>query len=270
MAAHRVGPTAANCTHSSDFNAELPTSMTTPLKLAILETDVLRPALKPTYHSYGRMFTALLNQVDFSGEIEVFPVIDGLYPGSIDDFDAYLITGSQHDAFADDDWIVRLREFCQALYQAEKPVIGICFGHQLLAHALGGKAGRADRGWGLGVMTYEFDHEARASLPGFVDQPEPVSLLISHRDQVLDLPPGAETLLTSEFCRYAAFHIPGRVLCFQGHPEFTKDYQQALLKYREGDITAEQMQAVEASLAGEHQGERIGRWMRDFLDSSPR
>ncbi|MEX2320951.1 MAG: GMP synthase, partial [Saccharospirillum sp.] len=160
--------------------------------------------------------------------------------------------------------------FCKDIYQAGKPLIGICFGHQLLAHALGGKAGRAERGWGLGVMTYDFHDDAQASLPGFVDQPEPVSLLISHRDQVLTLPPGAETLLTNEFCRYAAYHIPGRVLCFQGHPEFTRDYQLALLKYRENDISDEHMQAVEASLAGEHQGERIGRWMRDFLDSSHR
>lgn len=243
--------------------------MTAPLKLAILETDVLRPALKPSYHSYGRMFTTLLNNVDFSGDIEVFPVIDGQYPESIDDFDAYLITGSQHDAFADDDWIVRLRAFCKAVFEAEKPIIGICFGHQLLAHALGGAAGRADRGWGLGVMTYDFDEQARANLPAFVDQPEPVSLLISHRDQVLALPPGAETLLTNDFCRYAAYHIPGRVLCFQGHPEFTKDYQQALLGYREGDITAEQMQTVVESLAVDHQGERIARWMRDFLDTRP-
>lgn len=242
--------------------------MTAPLKLAILETDVLRPALKPTYHSYGRMFTALLNQVDFSGDIEVFPVIDGKYPESIDDFDAYLITGSQHDAFADDDWIVQLRAYCKTLFEAGKPIIGICFGHQLLAHALGGEAGRADRGWGLGVMTYDFDDKARAALPDFVDQAEPVSLLISHRDQVLTLPPGAETLLTNDFCRYAAYHIPDRVLCFQGHPEFTKDYTQSLLKYREGDITAEQMQSVVDSLADEHQGARIARWMRDFLDSS--
>lgn len=244
--------------------------MKAPLKLAILETDVLRPALKPTYHSYGQMFTALLDRVEFSGDIEVFPVIDGVYPESIDDYDAYLITGSQHDAFAEDDWIIRLRAFCKDVYQAGKPLIGICFGHQLLAHALGGKAGRAERGWGLGVMTYDFHNDAQASLPGFVDQPEPVSLLISHRDQVLTLPPGAETLLTNDFCRYAAYHIPGRVLCFQGHPEFTRDYQQALLKYRENDISDEHMQAVEASLAGDHQGERIGRWMRDFLDSSHR
>ncbi|WP_037338097.1 glutamine amidotransferase-related protein [Saccharospirillum impatiens] len=244
--------------------------MTAPLKLAILETDVLRPTLKPTYHSYGRMFTALLDSVGFDGDIQVFPVIAGDYPENIDDFDAYLITGSQHDAFADDDWIVRLRAFCKDLYLAEKPMIGICFGHQLLAHALGGQAGRADRGWGLGVMTYEFDKTALDALPDFVDQAEPVSLLISHRDQVLALPPGAQTLLSNDFCHYAAFHIPGRVLCFQGHPEFTKDYQRSLLAYREGDITAEQMQSVVDSLADEHQGERIGRWMRDFLDSQHR
>lgn len=244
--------------------------MTAPLKLAILETDVLRPTLKPRYHSYGRMFIELLNRVDFNGEITVFPVIDGQYPDDLHDFDAYLITGSQHDAFADTDWIVRLRAFCKTLYDAHKPMVGICFGHQLLAQALGGRAGRADRGWGLGVMTYEFDNTVREALPDFVDQPQPVSLLISHRDQVLSLPPGADNLLGNDFCPYAAYYIPGRVLCFQGHPEFTRDYQRALLTYREGDISPEQMQTVVASLSTEHQGERIAHWMCDFLDSRPR
>jgi GMP synthase (glutamine-hydrolysing) len=242
--------------------------MTAPLKLAILETDVLRPALKPTYHSYGRMFTSLLNRVEFDGVIKVFEVIDGHYPDAIDDFDAFLITGSKHDAFSDDDWIVQLRTYCQAVFQAAKPMIGICFGHQLLAQALGGQAGRSGRGWGLGIMEYQINEDSDKSLPSFVDSPRPVTLLISHQDQVLRLPPGASTLLSNDFCPFAAYHIPDRVLCFQGHPEFDKPYQQTLLAYRKSDISAAHMQAVESSLALEHQGERIARWMCDFLDKN--
>jgi GMP synthase (glutamine-hydrolysing) len=214
------------------------------------------------------MFTELLESVDFSGDIQVFAVMEGHYPESMDDFDAYLITGSKHDAFADDDWIVHLRDYCQALYKAKKPIIGICFGHQLLAHALGGQAGRANRGWGLGIMQYELDPQALANLPDFIDHPEPVSLLISHRDQVLALPPEARLLLGNEFCPYAGYYIPERVLCFQGHPEFDMDYEKALLTYREQDITADHMAQVQSSLANEHQGQRIARWMRDFLDST--
>jgi len=242
--------------------------MNAPLKLAILETDELLPALKPTYHSYGRMFTRRLERAGFTGDIQVFAVIDGQYPNSILDFDAYLITGSKHDAFADDEWIVRLRDYCRAVYNAGKPIIGICFGHQLVAHALGGQAGRADGGWGLGVMEYELAESALADLPDFVDSPEPVSLLISHRDQVTSLPIGARLLLHNEFCPYAGFYIPNRLLCFQGHPEFDLEYKKALLEYRKHDITADHMKRVQTSLTNRHEGQRIAGWMLDFLDKT--
>lgn len=231
------------------------------MKLGILETDILREALQPTYIGYGRMFQSLFERVGADWETRVYSVIRGKYPDTIDDHDAYLITGSQHDAFADDDWIVRLREYSRHLYQAGKPMLGICFGHQLLAHALGGRAERAGDGWGLGVMRYQLTDQ-----PDFIDSEEPVSLLVSHRDQVTALPPDARRLLGSDFCPLAAFHIPGRVLCFQAHPEFSKDYERALLPYREKDVSPRAMADIRASLDEPHQGERIGHWMRRFID----
>lgn len=233
------------------------------MKVAILETDILRDNLQPTYVGYGRMFQQLFGQVGADWEMPIFSVIQGEYPETIDDFDAFLITGSKHDAFADDDWIVRLRAYCQQLFELGKPLVGICFGHQLLAHTLGGRAERANSGWGLGVMHYQLDEQ-----PGFIDGDQNVSLLVSHRDQVTALPPGARPLLSSGFCPLAAFFIPDQVLCFQGHPEFSKDYERALLDYRENDVSAEQMQRIRASLDEEHQGERIGRWMKSFIEQA--
>lgn len=231
------------------------------MKLAILETDILRPELQPIYTGYGRMFEALFERIGVDWEMEVFSVIKGVYPERPDDFDAYLITGSKYDAFADDDWILHLRDYCRQLFEAGKPQIGVCFGHQLLAHTLGGRAERAGPGWGLGVMEYRL--EAR---PGFVDSDQPVSLLISHRDQVTTLPEGAQPLLGNEFCPLAGYYTPGRVLCVQGHPEFSKDYEQALLGYRENDVSREKMARIRASMDDEHQGERIAGWFRDFLE----
>lgn len=233
------------------------------MKLAILDSDVLRPQLQPTFNSYGQMFLDLFNTVGVDWEMTVFSVIDGEYPQDPDAFDAYLITGSKHDAFADDDWIVQLRDYAHRLYDLGKPIVGICFGHQLLAHALGGRAERFHSGWGLGVMQYDVLDE-----PPFADSNRPVSLLVSHRDQVSSLPPKAQPLLTSSFCEHAAFYIPNRVLCFQGHPEFSKDYEEALLPLRENDVTPEQMTAIRASMQDPHEGERIGRWMKRFLEQS--
>ncbi|GGX48367.1 glutamine amidotransferase-related protein [Saccharospirillum salsuginis] len=233
------------------------------MKLAILETDVLRPEHQPTFVGYGRMFLNLFEAVGVDWEMEVFPVIHDQYPLDFDRFDAFLVTGSKHDAFADDDWIVRLRDYVRTLYDHGKPMVGICFGHQLLAHALGGRAERFHQGWGLGVMSYEVLEQ-----PAFADNDQPVSLLVSHRDQVTAIPPQARPLLTNPFCEHAAFYIPGKVLCFQGHPEFTKEYEQVLLPLRESDVPPEQMSAIRDSMEDPHEGVRIGQWMKRFLEQT--
>ncbi|UZJ42954.1 hypothetical protein OOT55_09845 [Marinimicrobium sp. C6131] len=233
------------------------------MRLAILDADILRESLQSKYHSYGRMFEALFERQQLDWEMDTFRVIEGDYPPDMNRYDAYLITGSQYDAFSDDPWVRRLREYVQALFQTGKPMVGICFGHQLLAHALGGEAGRASGGWGLGVMTYPL-----LTRPPFVDDAEPVSLIISHRDQVTRLPPDAERLLSNEFCPNAAFYIPGRVLAIQGHPEFSVDYAQALLQYRKHELNPDHLARVIQSYSVPHQGERVGHWMRRFLEQA--
>lgn len=233
------------------------------MRLAILDADILRESLQPKYHSYGRMFEALFERQQLDWEMDIFRVIEGDYPPDMNRYDAYLITGSQYDAFSDEPWVRRLREYVQALFQAGKPMVGICFGHQLLAHALGGEAGRASGGWGLGVMTYPL-----LTRPPFVDDTEPVSLIISHRDQVTRLPPDAERLLSNDFCPNAAFYIPGRVLAIQGHPEFSVDYAQALLQYRKHELNPDHLARVIQSYSVPHQGERVGQWMRRFLEQA--
>lgn len=233
------------------------------MRVAILDADILRDTLQPQYHSYGRMFVALLQRQGVDWTLDVFTVIRGEYPDSAYDYDAFLITGSQYDAFSDTDWVVRLRAYVRSLYQQGKPLVGVCFGHQLLAHALGGEAGRAGQGWGLGVMTYPL-----ATIPPFADGDDPVDLIVSHRDQVTALPPGAELLLGNEFCPLAAFYIPRRVLAIQGHPEFSEAYARALLHYRREQVPEEQLIRAEQSFTRAHDGERVGGWIRAFLEQA--
>lgn len=232
------------------------------MKLAILDADILRDDLADKYHGYGRMFTDLFQKVAPHWQSRAFEVVHGDYP-AIADFDVFLVTGSKYDAFSDEPWIARLREFCRQCYQQNKKLLGICFGHQLLAHALGGRADRASGGWGLGVMTYELCEQ-----PHFIDSSEPVSLLISHQDQVAQLPAEARRLLSSDFCHNAAFHIPGKVLCFQGHPEFTHQYLSDLMAGRRHQLDPEVFAAAERSMLAEHQGERVARWMVRFVEDS--
>ncbi|MEX1198054.1 MAG: gamma-glutamyl-gamma-aminobutyrate hydrolase family protein [Pseudohongiellaceae bacterium] len=231
------------------------------IRLAILDCDILYPELQPQWHSYGEMFRRLLGEAGVDWDMRLYTVINGEYPASPDEADAFLITGSKYDAFADEDWVRRLREYVRTLYAQGKPLIGICFGHQLLAHALGGEAARSDKGWGLGVMRYELQER-----PGFIDEGDAVRLIASHRDQVRRLPADARLLLSNAFCPLAGFHVPGRLLALQGHPEFTARYAQDLLDCRKDRLPAATVTAARRTLVAEEaEGIRVGRWIRRFV-----
>lgn len=231
------------------------------MKLAILDADNLYDSLRPRYDSYGVMFKQLLGPTSDNWELTIYRVLDGEYPADPEYYDGFLITGSKFDSFADEDWIVALRQYVRILFLANKPLVGVCFGHQLLAHALGGYAGRSEAGWGLGVMQFNLDQQ-----PPFVGDTASVSLIVSHRDQVLALPDGARRLLSNDFCPNAAFYIPGRVLAIQGHPEFSVDYANALLDLRADQYDAEFLARARASFATPHDGPLVGTWMRTFLE----
>lgn len=233
------------------------------MKLAILDADILAEPLRITYDDYGRMFQELLSQTKGPWQMTPYSVINDIYPASIDDYDAFLITGSKYDSFSDEPWVTRLRNYVRTLYQHGKPLIGICFGHQLLAHALGGRSGRSTVGWGLGVHTYELDHRAP-----FIDSPAPINLIASHQDQVHVLPPNARPLLRSEFCPLAGFYIPNRVLSIQGHPEFTEAYANALIEHRADRFPPEQVAQVRASHATPHDGVRVAHWIERFVSDA--
>lgn len=236
------------------------------IRLAILDADILYPPLQAVHHSYGRMFTALFEAVGADWDIRIYPVINGVYPESTEDFDACLITGSKYDSFGGEDWIVLLREYVRSLYALGKPLVGICFGHQLLAHALGGHSGRSNAGWGLGVMSYTL-HERPAFLGdvGEENDETQIRLIVSHQDQVHQLPDDAQLLLSNDFCPNAAFYIPGRVLALQGHPEFTVNYALDLLAHREQQLPPDVVRKARATLSQGHDGTKAGHWIRCFV-----
>lgn len=233
------------------------------MKLAILDADILYDALRPRYASYGAMFETLLDSRDVGWDISTYQVINGQYPNDPAHYDAFLITGSKFDSFGDNDWIVALRNYAQMLYHSGKPVVGVCFGHQLLAHTLGGRAGRSDAGWGLGVMQFHLDQH-----PPFVDERDTVNLIVSHQDQVLTLPDNAQRLMSNDFCPNAAFYIPGRVLAIQGHPEFSVDYGRDLLALRSDQLAPDVVARVRSSFATPHDGALVGQWIRRFIEQS--
>ena len=235
------------------------------LRICILETDVLRPELVDQYQGYGRMFEPLFTHQPIAAEFRVYNVMNGEYPDDDEVFDAYLVTGSKADSFGDDPWIARLKTFLLDRYKRGDKLLGVCFGHQLLALLLGGRSERAHQGWGVGTHRYVM----AAKAPWMSPQVEELTLLISHQDQVTQLPENATVIASSDFCPYAAYHIGDQVLCFQGHPEFIHDYSRALLELRQQHLGPEVYSKGVASLDQQHQGTTVAEWMMRFVAHKP-
>jgi len=231
------------------------------MKLGILKTDAVRPEWVPEFGEYPDMFIALLGKLDPTLAFVVYDVEQGQYPEEIDEVDAYLITGSKAGVYEDRPWIASLMEFVRELHRRRKKLVGICFGHQLVAQALGGRTEKFRGGWGVGVHTQRF-----TELPPWHDQGEPeFDVLVSHQDQVVRVADGARVLAYSDFCRNAVCQVGDHILTFQGHPEFVPGYARELMEFRRNTLGEETYRAGVASLARPSQSERIGRWIVNFL-----
>ena len=234
-----------------------------PLKICILDNDNLDPAVVDTYTSYGVMTEKLFAAAGVPWSFERFNTTQGQYPASFDDYDAVLLTGSKADSFSDEPWVRTLRERTTELLAQRKKLMGICFGHQLIAYCLGSEVGRASGGWGMGRMDYEWVG-AKPLKPGAADAR--VALLASHQDQVKTLPPGATLQARSDFCPIAAYSVDDHVFCIQPHPEFVEDYSAWILQKRPESVAAERRERVRADMALPHDGLDVARFMRDFIE----
>ena len=167
------------------------------MKIGILEAGLLRDKMAGRFDPYPVMFERLLGLAERDLSFTAYSVVRGEMPPSIDVCDGWLITGSRHGVYDDLDWILPLEEFVRALAVAEIPLIGICFGHQLIAQALGGKVVKSDKGWGVGLHHYRLEqgYDWMGAIPG------EVSIHAFHQDQVVECPPGAQVICSSDFCR---------------------------------------------------------------------
>ena len=228
--------------------------------LGILECDVLYPDLIDDYTSYGTMLANLLRRFDPNLNIEYFDVHNAELPGQ-SQCDAYLLTGSKTGVYDDEPWITPLSDWLQSAHRRQERLMGICFGHQMLAHALGGHAGLSDKGWGVGNHMTEVDHR-----PLWLnDDLAAFQLIYSHKDQVTRLPEGGKRLAGSQFCEFAAWYLEDQILSFQGHPEFTPEYFERLLGRRREDVGEARLDAALNSIHQPNDDETIARWMLEFI-----
>lgn len=185
--------------------------------IGILQTGLAPEALAPAMGDYPDMFARLLDGHGFT--FKTFQVVNGTFPATVRDCDGWLITGSKHGAYEDHPWIPPLEAFIRAAFDARVPVVGICFGHQIIAQAMGGKVEKFAGGWSVGPTTYDFDGET-------------VTLNAWHQDQVVQRPAGATVIASNDFCENAALLYDDRALTIQAHPEFKPDFVEGLMKTR--------------------------------------
>ncbi|KAK1276324.1 hypothetical protein QJS04_geneDACA003904 [Acorus gramineus] len=178
---------------------------------------------------YGGYFNVFTNAFGEDGERwDLFKVVEGEFPDveELESYDGFVVSGSPHDAYGNDLWILKLCFLLQTLDAMEKKVLGICFGHQVLCRALGGKVGKAYGGWDIGVrrvMVVEDSPWCRF-IHGIEEMmPSQLSIIECHQDEVWEVPMGAEVIAFSEKTGVEMFSIGDHILGIQGHPEYTKD-----------------------------------------------
>ncbi len=207
---------------------------------------------------YIRLFETVQAPFEYVG----YEVAQGELPESPDACDAYLITGSPTGVYDDEPWIMPLSDFIRACYRQNKRLVGICFGHQILAEALGGHVEKSEKGKGLGLKTFAIN----ATKPWMSEPSSQCALYFVHQDQVIDLPPEAELLGGNAFCPNALYTINNRVLGIQGHPEFTHDLMEKILAAHDKQTDPEVHATAVASLNnGMPDNQRMATWIVNFL-----
>lgn len=231
------------------------------MKIGILDADELKKEVIKEYGTYSDMFVQLFQSVDTSHTFNSYPVCQKIYPNDINDCDAYIITGSKASAYDNDSWIKLLKSYILLLLKQKKKLVGICFGHQIIAEALGGQVKKNNNGWGVGLMTNTVLDEKSWMKP----KQKEVDLLVSHQDQVVTLPDNAELIATNSFCLNSGFQISDQLITLQGHPEFSNAYLMFLMQGRREVIGEENYQHALTSLKQPADDKLIAKWILEFL-----
>ena len=237
--------------------------------LTIIETGQAPEAIRADWPDYPAMFESLIAPHLPGWRYSPVHLSQGEQLPDPATLDAILTTGSPAGVYdAHLPWMAPLMDFIRWAAAAETPQVGICFGHQAIAHALGAKVGKSDKGWGIGRHVYNI--HAPQSWMGDTP-PATFSLGVSHQDQVQSLAPGAILVAASDFCDHAAIAYPAQnAISFQGHPEFSPAFNCALYGIRKGKaLPTELVDAAEESLKTPVDNDLVGQWMAKFLQSAP-
>jgi GMP synthase-like glutamine amidotransferase len=199
---------------------------------------------------YDSYFMRLLGDDHFT--YEAWSVVDGEMPEGVKDCDGWLITGSKHGAYEPHAWIPPLEQFIRESYAAHVPMIGVCFGHQIIAQAMGGKVEKFGGGWSVGSVEYKIGDDSYA-------------INAWHQDQVVEKPASAEVAGSTDFCANAALVYDDRIWTIQPHPEFDHAFIDGLLKYRASNVPEDQIKTAKERLGTPLDQDKIAAKMTAFF-----
>lgn len=230
--------------------------------IAILETGKPPEQLRDAFDDYPARFRALLGE---DAPTVRFDVQAGRLPDDASEFSGAVVTGSAAGVYDDLPWIAPLKGWLQAA-RGQTRLVGICFGHQIMAEAFGGRVEKSHKGWGVGLHRYR----VQAQEPWMHPQARTIAIPVSHQDQVIDPGPEARVIAACEFTPYAGLAWGDDAISFQCHPEFQPAYAAALIEARRGTRIPEAVAAPAlASLTRSDDRAVLTAWIRAFLLLTP-
>ncbi|MGR5220305.1 type 1 glutamine amidotransferase [Vibrio parahaemolyticus] len=230
------------------------------MKIGILTCGHVDSPLSDDHGQYADMIEASLYEVNNEFTFQNYDATKGELPHH-DECHGFIITGSVHNAYDNDPWILALIEWIVSCEARRKPLVGICFGHQLVARALGGTVQKSDKGWGLG--SYEVQITAQKKWMNL--SVDTVRLLVSHQDQVIIVPSGVKVIARNDFCPNFMLVRDNHLFTVQGHPEFSTSFTEKLVEKRKHLLSPEYYQQAFIEIDKPQDSALILHWIDNFF-----
>ncbi len=231
------------------------------MNIGLLRCDSALEELLPISGDYPEAFKRIFSAYAPDISLKIYDVQHGEFPSSLDECDGYISTGARYSVYDKQTWIIALLDFIKTLYKEKIKFAGICFGHQAIAEALDGSCGASENGWGVGVKQVTIVKKKKWMQPEL----ESFNLLVSHMDQVLQLPSNSEVLGTNRHCPNSMIAVGDHFLGIQAHPEFTPQYIKGLMRSRVDRIGEETVEKAVKTLEMPLHTDIITRWIRNFF-----